>query len=449
MKLNKTFGRIATTLVATAMLASVAAVPAFAVDDPDIGADVSEPEYSGITDEGTQHDADGIENFTFKKVLQLPVNVPVPNADFNFTLAGAEAIKGEEVRGMTAGNTYYSQAVASGKGEATVTATFNQDVPTTQVVGNAQIKEAEVTVNISLESFEFDDAGVYKYALSEAISDTTFAKEEYTTVEDSIVYLYVERILAESPAAEDEYKITGIVMMKPGTEYDTASPSAGKSDGRIVNTYLLDKDGNPEDNELTIEKQVAGSMSSPNDEFTFNLEIVQQYNTQGGTIDPKDPNLKGKNYYMVYEKKNAEGQYVIDDKKAPVIITSEKQNPNSDYTWNWHAKQTITLKHNERVRIYGLTDGQQCNIKELTSGDARGYSAEYTSNYASMNMEDATGKTFMPTFDKDVGNLDVTCTNTRDAVSPTGLVMDIAPYALLVIVAAAGCFVFLRKRRKD
>ena len=67
MKLNKTFGRIATTLVATAMLASVAAVPAFAVDDPDIGADVTEPEYSGITDEGTQHDADGIENFTFKK----------------------------------------------------------------------------------------------------------------------------------------------------------------------------------------------------------------------------------------------------------------------------------------------------------------------------------------------------------------------------------------------
>ena len=30
MKLNKTFGRIATTLVATAMLASVAVVPAFA-----------------------------------------------------------------------------------------------------------------------------------------------------------------------------------------------------------------------------------------------------------------------------------------------------------------------------------------------------------------------------------------------------------------------------------
>ena len=43
----------------------------------------------------------------------------------------------------------------------------------------------------------------------------------------------------------------------------------------------------------------------------------------------------------------------------------------------------------------------------------------------------------------------VTVTNDRDAVSPTGLIMDIAPYVLLVVVAAAGCFVFLRKRRED
>ena len=40
-------------------------------------------------------------------------------------------------------------------------------------------------------------------------------------------------------------------------------------------------------------------------------------------------------------------------------------------------------------------------------------------------------------------------TNNREAVSPTGIVMNVAPYVLLVVVAAAGCFVFLRKRRED
>lgn len=36
MKLNKTIGRVATTLVATAMLASLAAVPAFADSTPGV-----------------------------------------------------------------------------------------------------------------------------------------------------------------------------------------------------------------------------------------------------------------------------------------------------------------------------------------------------------------------------------------------------------------------------
>ena len=45
--------------------------------------------------------------------------------------------------------------------------------------------------------------------------------------------------------------------------------------------------------------------------------------------------------------------------------------------------------------------------------------------------------------------INMTFINTRDAVSPTGIVMNVAPYALLVVVAAAGCFVFMRKRRED
>lgn len=42
-----------------------------------------------------------------------------------------------------------------------------------------------------------------------------------------------------------------------------------------------------------------------------------------------------------------------------------------------------------------------------------------------------------------------TITNTRSTTTPTGIVMNVAPYALLVVVAVAGCFVFLRKRNED
>ena len=40
-------------------------------------------------------------------------------------------------------------------------------------------------------------------------------------------------------------------------------------------------------------------------------------------------------------------------------------------------------------------------------------------------------------------------TNDREASTPTGIVMNVAPYALLVVIAAAGCLVFLRKRDED
>lgn len=39
--------------------------------------------------------------------------------------------------------------------------------------------------------------------------------------------------------------------------------------------------------------------------------------------------------------------------------------------------------------------------------------------------------------------------NSRNSSTPTGIVMNVAPYALLVVVAVAGCFVFLRKRNED
>ena len=71
MKLNKTFGRIATTLVATAMLASVAVVPAFAT---------GEPQY----EEGEF----GTSTIQITKELIMPSEVNVPDVTFSFDIYG-------------------------------------------------------------------------------------------------------------------------------------------------------------------------------------------------------------------------------------------------------------------------------------------------------------------------------------------------------------------------
>ena len=136
MKLNKTFGRIATTLVATAMLASVAAVPAFAVNNSGV---ISPDSGSAIT------------AITFNKELTMPSNVPVPAVTFNFSMDGT-ALVGEEVATdnsnqvpITAGN---SSSQLSG------TAVFTGEEST--VDNGDGTKTASVTASISLGDLHFD-----------------------------------------------------------------------------------------------------------------------------------------------------------------------------------------------------------------------------------------------------------------------------------------------------
>src|SRR5699024_3819524 len=82
MKLNKTFGRIATTLVATAMLASMAVVPTSAASNMDDGT---------LTNEG------GITTVTFTKEYSMPANVAIPNITFTFAAQTLSSVEEDKV----------------------------------------------------------------------------------------------------------------------------------------------------------------------------------------------------------------------------------------------------------------------------------------------------------------------------------------------------------------
>lgn len=436
MKLNKTFGRIATTLVATAMLASMAVVPAFAEGGP-----VEEPPaYGGVGEDGTQYeDGNAIQNLTFKKVLQLPENVPVPDIDFTFTLKGAKADPNETVRGKGNGISTNLE-VYDGNGEITGTASFTTGMDVKEVKDG--VVSVESVVNIPLSGLTFDDAGVYKYTLSEnELADTVPDKAEYILSEDTTVYLYVAR---QEEAGEEKYIVTGVVMLQPGKEYSESN----KSDGKLVNTYLLDEKGDPKVNELTVAKQVAGAMGNRSEDFTFTVKILYRY-------DKGDEQNTGKTYTAVYEVwSDSANDFVVDGTKAPITFTAEQAYGEKNFV-DWAAEQEFTLSHNERIHIYGLSAKDQCQVKETNSGT--GYKVTYKSN-----SKDAEGKEYIydmgtatgvVAYLRDIKDeakaINMTFINTRNAVSPTGLVMDIAPYVLLVVAAAAGCFIFMRKRRED
>lgn len=497
MNLKKNLGRVATAFLATAMLASLTAVPASALG----GVDASGwDDASAIGSTGTVGAAGGeaLTELKFNKVLLLPKDVKIPTVDFTFTLKDAKAGEGEKV---TDANDHTAEVYDG----VPYTATADADTETAGVQSKASFgasQEAErKTAHIEgatggiadvdmvseqvtfadLDDIAFDDAGIYKYVLIE--EDLTAADSaDYRAGSNHIVYVHVERYTDDDGA--DAYKITGISMVKandPADGSDIYTPKTTivgegaeaveqfvKADGNIYNFYQLeggdpddpegekdpededDEEGNPDpdnpdpededdpkpaDNNAYIVKTVDGSMGNYNDDFEFSVSA--------------SPLVNGKTYNAYYEVYNegtqAWEQDATKDRTDAITISA---NPT-----------TITLSHNERLRIAGLSNNETYVANEKDYA-ATGYTTKIDLPGSAQDVTTASGtegnKVYASgnvTFTKgDAGNHDqnvVTFTNTRNAVSPTGLAMNVAPYALLVVVAAGACFVFLRKRRED
>ena len=389
MKLNKTMGRVATTLVATAMLASVAVVPAFA-----------------DTVYGTTGSDQAVEltSFKLKKTLVLPKDVDVPAKDFTFDIVPVKNGELGTIKTGTDMNTTYDVKYGIGDtldNAGTASVTGSEVETESDIVTGAM----QVTVNADFTKLpsNFSEPGIYKYQIVEDNAGDAY----YDETKALDLYVMVQRgDFDHSSATEDTCAVTGVIVYGANATPDNKN---NKKD-TYVNYYRLDEDGKDEVGDVTVKKTVTGAMGSKAEMFTFTVTGL----------------TAGTDY-----------TYYIGDVKQSEPLTS------NDNTFQIHDGQT--------VKIVGIEDDKQLTIKETDGKTNIGYSlTNVTVNgndwTADNKTEDSTGVNII--VDKDVDQNTV-FTNTRDAVSPTGIVMNVAPYALLVVVAAAGCFVFMRKRRED
>ena len=123
-----------------------------------------------------------------------------------------------------------------------------------------------------------------------------------------------------------------------------------------------------------------------------------------------------------------------------------------DYTFRDDGTVSITgiklADETTAVQITGIPSDVKYTVVENVN-QSEGYATTATVNGEEATVRSADASQTVVEQDKSKDTDAVVVTNTRNAVSPTGLATDIAPYALLVVVAVAGCFVFLRKRRED
>lgn len=362
MKLTrKSIGRIAASFVATAMLATMAIVPASAANMSGAVVDIT-------------------------KQITKDTNTYAPNTSFTFQvepyMKGTE--DGAVVQAGPVGGVYFSM----NEGAKVYTGTISSTPADTDIGQTTLTLTQKLGLQIDENVLLAKDPGVYRYEVSEVTPEDKYDGIDYTT---EVKYF-------------DVYVTTDSTGKKVISAYTFVNADGDtKDDGVFVNDY--DNETTGANKTLKVEKVLAGDQASPNQEFKIDITI----------------NGASGERYKIVKTNTADA---VETMTVTYLTSGEMQ--------------TIELQGDEYVTIYGLSPEDTYTVAEHDYRTNLNYTATYKVDDTDVNS--VTNQTISD--DNDV----VTITNTRDASTPTGIMMDIAPYAVLVVIAAAGCFIFLRKR---
>lgn len=292
--------------------------------------------------------------------------------------------------------------------------------------GSAYLPTADVTVDennsgigkVTINTGSYTQPGVYRYKLTQKPLTTTqtnagvMKADEYDFL---VLDVYVTKV--GDPAAP---AVTAVVLHKDNVAVDD---NADKVAG-FNNTYSPNNPDpgtstpdptNPESYELTITKKVDGSAASNDQEFDFTIVLTPPTN---------DDSISFENV------------------KVGVVATGVNTNPASELTLNNGANTTLTvkMKHDSKIVIKGVPQNTTVSVTE----DHLDYTPENT--VTEMTAVDAkTGKE-TGTYKTTSAANDIAFKNTRKNISPTGVVLRVAPYAIM-LGAGVVLFIILKSRK--
>jgi hypothetical protein len=413
------FKKLLTALLSTAMITSMAVLPAMATDDTasgtgSTGTNTEAAEKAGDTDSEGDTDSAEIKTVTFDKYYISEKGNVLPDETFTFTMVPATVPQVNNATPKTEDGLEIVPGIALKT--STVTLTFdsaNANIEQTTVNGKYAEK---LTGTFSLEGINWGtEPKVYRYTVSETPGDSeyiSYSQDVYT------VDVYTNN---EGKAV---YALCGEI------DKDTQRMNADESTKKLLkfeNTSSVDV--------LTIKKVVTGSLGSKTTQFDFSILIP---------VGGEDINLKADDTFTG-KFTRASGSSKADEKEITIEVGTEKK---------------FTLADGESLTIEGVPQGMIYIVKEdaTTSADYKtsilgttyqvinGKSVEVTSP-----VDD--GKTFDARSDAQdmkivTGGNTVVFTNDKDS-TPTGLILEYAPYlmGMLIVVIGAVLALVSRKRR--
>lgn len=328
---------------------------------------------------------------SFTKYLVMDQDANVPNAVFSYTVSPGTAENATET----------TPEIKAGIGDVTVTDTvFEAGDPTYAAVENGDTvtlaagqKYAKETATVDFSAVNFTEPGIYRYVITENGTNDGVTNDTDNTIQLD-VYVVSD--------ADGVLSINGYVF--PDGDDNDADEDTAKVDG-FVNTY--------DTTNITLEKLVTGNQGNRNQYFSFNVVIDDAV---PGTV------------YTVSGGKSTN----------PTVLTADT---------NGTVTGTFELKDGDMLTIKGLTDATTYTITE-DDYSSQGYTTKWDDAASTVYDTDeaaeglTTGKLTVEAAQN------VTFENAKEVVTPTGIVMSIAPYILMVVFAGVFAVMFLRKRRE-
>ena len=455
----KTLKKIAGITLATLMIAGIAG-SAFAEEAPNtFTAGVSEHETHG-TKIGN--------SISFQKELVIyntdanGVTVHEPNVTYTYSIAKVDpnAADATKLEGVTVtdqeedheSDTAVTAVVYNGVSDAVVftgnTAAFSSNETINNV--NTAGAVASRTLTLDFNPSAFPHAGIYRYLITEtdlvAGADEAEASGRANAGVTSGADYKATRIL--DVYVRNEYDndnntstrvIYGYVMFE-GKANTSIDPKTAKSNG-----YVQKEAGSNEDVDyyntynLKVEKKITGTLANANNEFPFQV-VFNGVNNSSAAIDYI--------WNMDGSAQTAVQATISKDKAGSTIGTlaatgSVLKLDDSDYVTFYGIPAGTTAIVNEFNNTYDVYSAAVAADEE--NNKAFNYDKE---NVASMTAAKATEAISNNTTKEAIGTADstVTFTNNMEVISPTGVVMRFAPYAL--ILAAGMVLMVAAMKRK-
>ena len=391
----KTVKRFSALLLAILLIASLSSV-AFASDN---------------------YDAINGGTYDFYTVLRLNGTDSVPNVKFAYTIECGPALTAQEA---IAAYSDLSDVAKTDKIDAGVgtPAISNLNPKAEFTTGMAKISNAyKDTVTLDFTNCSFTEPGVYHYivranqtpepALSGITLDPIPVRHVYLTIKEN---------------GSGVLEPGGIVYktVKPGDEDNRTLDSRANSDALYTNQYGTQV--------LSLTKRVDGNQGSWDKFFKFEIHVA---NAGAGTVLTVDDSSTLRKPGPGDETPNGATTY------SKAVITAA--NGTTSYTCdsNGATKITCYLTHNDEIVITGMPGEATYYVTEAEA-NSEGYTTSWTNNGTAASPVE------MGTSTKAV-----ICTNKRDGIIPTGVMLSVVPGVLIVTAAAAGLILLGRKKKTE